>query len=84
MSHHRIPGRAAVLESLDTPLVIADVEFGPLVVDEVLIRVVGVGICHTDLALSTAPFRYRFRPCSDTRPRAWWPRPARGLRPGAG
>ena len=50
MSHDRTPGRAAVLESQDTPLQIADVDYGPLVGDEVLIRVVGVGICHTDLA----------------------------------
>lgn len=42
-------GRVALLEAVGAPLVFAEVEFGPLVSDEVLIRVVGVGICHTDL-----------------------------------
>lgn len=42
-------GRVALLEAVGTPLVFADVEFGPLLGDEILIRVAGVGICHTDL-----------------------------------
>jgi aryl-alcohol dehydrogenase len=42
-------GRVALLEAVDTPLSIVDVEFVPLIADEVLIRVAGVGICHTDL-----------------------------------
>jgi aryl-alcohol dehydrogenase len=30
-------------------LVTAEVEFGPLVADEILVKIAGVGICHTDL-----------------------------------
>ncbi|MET0899805.1 MAG: NAD(P)-dependent alcohol dehydrogenase [Mycobacterium sp.] len=43
-------GRVALLEALDAPLSIVEVEFGPLRADEVLIRVAGVGVCHTDLS----------------------------------
>lgn len=42
-------GRVALLEAVGAPLVPADVEFGPLIGDEILIKVAGVGICHTDL-----------------------------------
>jgi S-(hydroxymethyl)glutathione dehydrogenase/alcohol dehydrogenase len=40
--------RAAVLEKFDTPLVETDVELSEVRADEVLIRVVASGICHSD------------------------------------
>ena len=41
--------RAAVLGAYGEPLEIRDVEVGDLRDDEVLVRIAGVGICHTDL-----------------------------------
>lgn len=42
--------RAAVVEGASAPFDIVDVELGPMREHEVLVRIVGVGICHTDLA----------------------------------
>lgn len=50
MPAERHTGRVALLEVVGAPLVPTEVEFGPLLGDEVLIKVAGVGICHTDLA----------------------------------
>ena len=41
--------RAAVLRGHDKPFTIEDVTLGDLRDDEVLVRIVGVGMCHTDL-----------------------------------
>jgi aryl-alcohol dehydrogenase len=41
--------RAAVLRAPDKPYVIEDVVLGELRPDEVLVRIVGTGMCHTDL-----------------------------------
>jgi aryl-alcohol dehydrogenase len=41
--------RAAVLRAPDKPFVIEDVVLGELRPDEVLVRIVGTGMCHTDL-----------------------------------
>lgn len=43
--------RAAVLRAPDQPFEIEDVELAPLRPDEVLVRVVASGMCHTDLIL---------------------------------
>lgn len=42
--------QAAVLRAVGAPLQIENIEVGPPREDEVLVRMVGVGICHTDLA----------------------------------
>ncbi|RYE40620.1 MAG: NAD(P)-dependent alcohol dehydrogenase [Hyphomicrobiales bacterium] len=42
---------AAVLRSHDTPFTLEKVELGPLLPDELLVRIVGAGMCHTDLAI---------------------------------
>lgn len=41
--------RAAVLRGHDQPFVIEDVVLGELAPTEVLVKMVGVGVCHTDL-----------------------------------
>jgi Zn-dependent alcohol dehydrogenase len=41
---------AAVAHGLRTPLVVEDIELPDLQDTEVLIRIVAVGVCHTDLA----------------------------------
>ena len=41
---------AAVAHSLRSPFVVEDVELPDLQATEVLVRIVGVGICHTDIA----------------------------------
>jgi len=46
---------AAVLRSANTPLTFEDLDIGSLGPDEVLVRIVGVGICHTDLGVIAAP-----------------------------
>lgn len=43
--------KAAVLRAHDLPYRIEDVTLGALEADEVLVRVVGVGMCHTDMLL---------------------------------
>ena len=40
--------RAAVLERFGEPLIEAEVEAGRIAPDEVLVRVVASGICHSD------------------------------------
>ncbi|HEX5804882.1 MAG TPA: NAD(P)-dependent alcohol dehydrogenase [Macromonas sp.] len=42
--------QAAVLRTVGAPLQIETIEVGPPRDDEVLVRMVGVGVCHTDLA----------------------------------
>ncbi|MEW2395650.1 NAD(P)-dependent alcohol dehydrogenase [Streptomyces sp. NPDC046862] len=42
-------GNAAVLREPGAELTIEEVEFGELAPDEVLVRIAGVGVCHTDL-----------------------------------
>ncbi|NMG55506.1 NAD(P)-dependent alcohol dehydrogenase [Aromatoleum aromaticum] len=44
-----IPARAAVLRAVGGPLEIEDVRISPPKGDEVLVRMVGVGVCHTDV-----------------------------------
>ncbi|WP_280248163.1 NAD(P)-dependent alcohol dehydrogenase [Nocardia abscessus] len=46
---------AAVLKSANAPLEIEEVEVGELRPDEVLVRIVGVGVCHTDLGVISSP-----------------------------
>lgn len=40
---------AAVTERVGAPFALAQLELGPLAPDEVLVRIAGAGICHTDL-----------------------------------
>lgn len=42
---------AAILSQADGQFAVRPVELGPIGADEVLVRVAGVGICHTDLAV---------------------------------
>ncbi|KRB75069.1 alcohol dehydrogenase [Nocardioides sp. Root190] len=46
---------AAVLRTANGPLTLESVETGALNDDEVLVRIVGVGICHTDIGVIGAP-----------------------------
>src|SRR5690606_24677872 len=43
--------KAAVFRAHDEPYRIEEVALGELAADEVLVRVVGVGMCHTDMLL---------------------------------
>jgi len=49
-----VKARAAVLRHPDQPYVIEDVDLRDLGPHEVLVRIVGVGMCHTDV-LPRAP-----------------------------
>ena len=49
-------GRAAVVRQAGQPWVIEDVEFATPREDEVLVRMVGTGICHTDIACRDGDF----------------------------
>jgi aryl-alcohol dehydrogenase len=42
--------RAAILRKEGSPLSLEDVELAELCDDEVLVRVTGVGVCHTDIS----------------------------------
>ncbi|MDF3281127.1 MULTISPECIES: NAD(P)-dependent alcohol dehydrogenase [unclassified Gordonia (in: high G+C Gram-positive bacteria)] len=46
---------AAILTEANAPLELVDVDVAPLRSDEVLVRIVGVGVCHTDLGVIAAP-----------------------------
>ena len=41
---------AALLREIDAPLTIEEIELDELQAGEVLVRIRGVGICHTDIA----------------------------------
>jgi Zn-dependent alcohol dehydrogenase len=41
--------RAAVIQEPSSPFAIEELELAPLRSDEVLVRIAGVGVCHTDL-----------------------------------
>lgn len=41
--------KAAVLRGADQPFVIEDITLGALLPSEILVKIVGVGVCHTDL-----------------------------------
>ena len=43
--------KAAVFRAHDEPYRIEDVTLGALAADELLVRIVGVGMCHTDMLL---------------------------------
>lgn len=45
-----IAARAAVLRTVGAPLTIEEVRISPPKGEEVLVRMVGVGVCHTDIA----------------------------------
>ena len=48
--------RAAIARGADAPWTIENVELGDPREDEILVRMVGVGICHTDLACKAGQF----------------------------
>ncbi|MXY35131.1 MAG: NAD(P)-dependent alcohol dehydrogenase [Boseongicola sp. SB0664_bin_43] len=54
--------RAAILRQDDTTFHIEDVEIGPLNDDEVLVEMVGAGICHTDELFRSDVYPFP-RPC---------------------
>lgn len=45
------PARAAICRGNQTPFTIEDVELADLAPDELLVRVVACGVCHTDMAV---------------------------------
>lgn len=54
--------RAAVLRGHDAPFVIEELSLDPLRDDEVLVQVVGAGMCHTDLLLRDPAVAARLGP----------------------
>lgn len=42
---------AAVVHEVGGPFTLAEVELGEPAADEVLVKIAGVGLCHTDLAV---------------------------------
>ncbi|TVT48639.1 MAG: NAD(P)-dependent alcohol dehydrogenase [Denitromonas halophila] len=52
--HHFTAARAAVLRAAGGPLTIEDVRISAPKGDEVLVRIVGVGVCHTDIVCRDA------------------------------
>jgi S-(hydroxymethyl)glutathione dehydrogenase/alcohol dehydrogenase len=50
--------KAAVLEDVGKPLVIDELEMGPLQADDVLVRVKASGLCHTDLEVMQGSLAY--------------------------
>lgn len=46
-----IEGKAAIAREKGAPLLIEDVTIGDLRHDEVLVRIVGTGVCHTDMVV---------------------------------
>ena len=44
--------------------------------DEVLVRVVAAGMCHTDMVARDQLYECRCRSCSGMKARAWWSRSA--------
>lgn len=54
--------RAAVLRAHDEPFVIEEVELGELRPDEILVRVVASGMCHTDLIIRNPARAAEFSP----------------------
>ena len=48
--------RAAVLHQAQSPLSLETLELEPPRADEVLVRMVATGICHTDIAMMSRPF----------------------------
>lgn len=51
-----IAARAAIVRNAGAPWVIEDVEISPPREDEILVRMVGAGICHSDLACREGRF----------------------------
>jgi aryl-alcohol dehydrogenase/geraniol dehydrogenase (NAD+) len=47
--NNAVTAQAAVLRNTGGPLQIENIEVGPPAADEVLVRMVGVGVCHTDI-----------------------------------
>ena len=56
MSQSTIKAKAAIVRDINQAWQIEEVELAPIQADEVLIRVVGCGICHTDEACRTGEF----------------------------
>ncbi|MET7722499.1 NAD(P)-dependent alcohol dehydrogenase [Streptomyces mirabilis] len=54
--------RAAVLRGHDRTFAVEDVELGPLRPDEILVRIAGVGMCHTDMMPRDPGFAARLGP----------------------
>lgn len=48
---HRMQIKAAVVQEVGAPFTLTDVELGEPGPDEVLVKIAGVGVCHTDLAV---------------------------------
>jgi len=58
---------AAIAHSLRNPFVVEEVELPDLQPREVLVRIVGVGICHTDIASRDGQLPAPFPAISATR-----------------
>lgn len=63
---------AAVAHSLRSPFSIEDVELPDLRDTDMLVRIVAVGICHTDIASRDGRLPRRFRRSSATSERVSW------------
>jgi len=55
--------RAAVLESFGQPLVVTDVQLDEPVRNEVLVRLVACGVCHTDMYTASGTDPSGYAPC---------------------
>jgi S-(hydroxymethyl)glutathione dehydrogenase / alcohol dehydrogenase len=55
--------RAAVLEQFGAPLVVQDIEIAEPGADEVLVRLVACGVCHTDLYTASGADPSGYAPC---------------------
>ena len=62
---------AAVVESPDALFQLEEVELGEPRPDELVVRIVAVGMCHTDLSVRSRQHHFRYRACWATKARAW-------------
>ena len=69
--------KAAIFQKAHEPLTIEDVDLAELRSDEVLVRTVCSGVCHSDLHVVDGMGNLRCRWCSGTSPRASWSRSER-------
>jgi len=62
-----VKATAALLREIDAPLTIEEIELDELQAGEVLVRIRGVGICHTDIAAQQGVIPLPLPTCSGTR-----------------
>ena len=62
---------AAVVHEKDAPFSLEEVELDDLRDDEVLVRMVATGLCHTDLSVRAGVIPFPLPASWDTRARVW-------------